>query len=80
MDDAYIVAHNAQVLHWGHDPNYAGTSPLAGTTSAIHLALVAAALFILPPPWALEAIAGVAAVASALGIAHLAKVRGIPHR
>ena len=40
VNDAYITLHNAQVLHWGHDPNYPGTPALAGATSAVHLALV----------------------------------------
>jgi hypothetical protein len=32
MDDAYITLHNAQVVWAGRDPNYPGTSALAGAT------------------------------------------------
>ncbi len=38
VDDAYIVIHNAQVLLGGSDPNYPGSPPLSGATSAVHLA------------------------------------------
>lgn len=41
VDDAYITMHNAQVLLWGHDPNFPGTSALTGATSLAHLALTA---------------------------------------
>ena len=47
-DDPYIFLHNAQVLHWGHDPNYRGVPALAGTTSPIYLLLVALLLFVVP--------------------------------
>ena len=76
-DDPYIVAHNAQVLHWGHDPNYQGTPALAGTTSPVHLVIVSLLLFVLPPLWALDAAGWLAAVAYALGIVHLARVKGV---
>ena len=75
-DDAYIVIHNAQVLHWGHDPNYPGTPALAGTTSPVHLAIVSVLLFVLPPPWALDAAGWLAAIAYALGILRLARIKG----
>lgn len=74
MDDAYITLHNAQVLHWGHDPNYPGTPALAGATSAVHLALVALLIFILSPPVALGAALWVATLAYALGLVRLARV------
>ena len=76
-DDAYIVIHNAQVLHWGHDPNYPGTPALAGTTSPVHLAIVSVLLFVLPPPWALDAAGWLAAIAYALGILHSHASRGL---
>ena len=68
MDDAYITLHNAQVLHWGHDPNYFGTPALAGATSAVHLALVALLMFALSPPVALWAALWLAALAYTLGL------------
>ena len=76
-DDPYIVAHNAQVLHWGHDPNYQGTPALAGTTSPVHLAIVSVLLYALPPLWALDAAGWLAAIAYALAILHLAQAKGV---
>ena len=76
MDDAYITLHNAQVLHWGHDPNYFGTPALAGATSAVHLALVALLMFALSPPVALWAALWLATLAYALGLVRLARVHG----
>ena len=76
VDDAYITLHNAQVLHWGHDPNFAGTPALAGTTSAVHLALVALLMFALSPPVALWAALWMATLAYALGLVRLARVHG----
>lgn len=72
VDDAYITLHNAEVLHWGYDPNYRGVSPLAGATSSVHLALVAVLMTFLPPRWALYASLWLAALAYALGVARLA--------
>lgn len=74
MDDAYITLHNAQVLHWGHDPNYPGTPALAGATSAVHLALVALLMFALSPPNALWAALWLATLAYAHGLVRLARV------
>ena len=74
MDDAYITLHNAQVLHWGHDPNYPGTPALAGATSAVHLALVALLMFALPPTTALWTALWLATLAYALGLVRLARV------
>lgn len=76
MDDAYITLHNAQVLHWGHDPNYLGTPALAGATSAVHLALVAFLMFALSPPMALWTSLWLATLAYALGLVRLARVHG----
>ena len=76
VDDAYITLHNAQVLHWGHDPNYPGTPALAGATSAVHLALVALLLFVLSPPNALYTALWLATLAYALGLVRLARVHG----
>ncbi len=76
VDDAYITLHNAQVLHWGHDPNCPGTPALAGATSAVHLALVALMMFALPPATALWAALWLATLAYALGMVRLARVHG----
>jgi len=76
MDDAYITLHNAQVLHWGHDPNYFGVPTLAGATSAVHLALVALLMFVLSPPMALWTDLWLATLVYALGLVRLARVHG----
>lgn len=78
VDDAYITLHNAQVLHWGRDPNYAGTPALAGATSPVHLALVAALMYVLPPLWALDASLWIGVLLYALGLVRLARVHGFP--
>lgn len=78
VDDAYITLHNAQVLHWGHDPNFVGTPALAGATSPFHLALVALLLFVFQPLWALDIAAWIGILAFALGIARLARVLTVP--
>jgi hypothetical protein len=44
IDDAYITLHNAKALLNGYDYNYDNISPLAGTTSLVHLLLVAMAM------------------------------------
>jgi MFS family permease len=41
VDDAYITAHNAQVLLDGGDTSFPGASALTGATSLVHLALTA---------------------------------------
>ncbi len=76
MDDAYIVIHNAQVLLSGSDPNYPGSSALAGTTSEVHLALVSGLMRFLHPRVALLAALWLAALAYALGLVRLARVNG----
>lgn len=72
LDDGYIVLHNAQVLLHGHDLNYPGVSPLAGSTSPIHLLIITALLFILPPLWTLMASAWLAIILYAWGLIRLA--------
>ncbi len=76
MDDAYIVIHNAQVLLSGSDPNYPGSSALAGTTSEVHLALVSGLMLFLHPRVALLAALWLAALLYALGLVRLARVNG----
>lgn len=58
VDDAYITLHNAQVVLSGaKDPNYMGSSPFAGSTSLPHMLLLVPFLLILPPLWAVWAVA-----------------------
>ncbi len=76
IDDAYIYIHNAQVLHWGFDPNYGDVSPLEGTTSAIFLAALWALMFVLPALWALDLISVACAIGYITGVAHLCRVTG----
>jgi hypothetical protein len=72
VDDAYITLHNAQVLWWGDDPNFAGTPALAGATSAVHLGLVWLLMAFLKPLWALQAAMWLAIAAYVLGLSRLA--------
>ena len=76
VDDAYIVIHNAQTLLSGSDPNYAGSSPLTGTTSLVHLALVSGLMLFLGPLAALSASLWIAILLYALGLVRLARVNG----
>ena len=72
IDDSYITLHNAQVVWWGHDPNYVGNPALTGATSAVHLALVAGLMSVLSPLRAMEASAWLAVLLYAIGLARLA--------
>lgn len=76
MDDAYIVIHNAQTLLSGSDPNYPGSSPLTGTTSEVHLALVSGLMTFLHPRVALLTALWLAALLYALGLVRLTRVNG----
>ena len=77
VDDAYIVIHNAQVLISGSDPNYLGASPLTGTTSAVHLALVTTLMRVLSPLEALAASLWISILLYGLGLVRLARVNGL---
>lgn len=72
FDDSYIVLHNAQVLHWGHDQNYPGVPALAGSTSIIHTLLVSLLLFWLTPLKALLVVLWLAMGLYGLGLLRLA--------
>ena len=52
FDDAYITLHNARVLLTGIEPNYEGVSPLTGSTSPLHLVLLAVFGLLIPLEWA----------------------------
>jgi hypothetical protein len=71
IDDAYITLHNAKALLSGHDYNYDNISPLAGSTSLIHLLLVAMAMPLMGD-WSSWFVAWLAATLFALGILKLA--------
>jgi hypothetical protein len=73
VDDAYITAHNARALVAGTDPNFPGVSPFQGATSAIHLVAVALFALVLPPAWALWAVAWLAIALYAAGTLRLAR-------
>lgn len=63
LDDAYITLHNARVLlAGGIDPTYAGATALTGTTSAVHVALLAMLGLIVPLELA-SRLVGLAAIA-----------------
>ncbi|HEX6393681.1 MAG TPA: hypothetical protein VFZ97_09580, partial [Acidimicrobiales bacterium] len=75
IDDGYTTLHDAQVLilHGGHDPNYAGVSPLDGETSLVHLAL----LTLLVPiggEWASYLVSWLAVLVYVLGVVRLARL------
>lgn len=72
VDDAYITAHNAEVLISGRDPNYVGVPALVGATSLAHVALAGIFTTVLPSVWALWVVAWIAAFAYASGLARLA--------
>ncbi|KPL51055.1 hypothetical protein ABB55_01485 [Prosthecomicrobium hirschii] len=77
LDDAYIVLHNAQVLlAGGVDPNFAEASALVGSTSPLHLILVAALGLILPLPAGLTLLAFLGAFAYGCGLIAAARRGG----
>ncbi|MBS1718150.1 MAG: hypothetical protein JSS72_10520 [Armatimonadetes bacterium] len=71
VDDAYITLHNAQVMHWGYDPNYAGIPALYGATSAVHLMVMYLGLFLLKPLDAMYVVTWLGALLYIHGIATL---------
>lgn len=77
FDDAYIVLHNAEVLlSGGRDPNFAGTPALVGSTSPVHLALVAGLGLVLPLPWALHVALWLGVALYAFGVFRLSRLLG----
>jgi hypothetical protein len=79
VDDAYITQHNAHVLASGlPDPAFADATPLYGTTSAVHLVLVALAGYILPVPWAQWCLGILFGLLYLAGILRIAWVLGLP--
>lgn len=77
LDDAYITLHNAQTLLTGHDANY-GQPALVGTTSVIHLAVLALMAVALPPVLASFVVATIGAAAYLQGVVALACRLGVP--
>jgi len=76
MDDAYIVQHNARVLHLGFDPNFSAPA-LTGSTSALHTVSVAVLMFVLPGLWAQSLVGWIAVGVYAAGLLRLARVYGL---
>ncbi|MGE0747483.1 MAG: hypothetical protein AB7K86_19640 [Rhodospirillales bacterium] len=72
LDDAYLTLHNAKVLLAGADENYAGVPALAGATSLVHLAAVAALAGLMTPVAAGFAVNAAAVALYVHGLAHLA--------
>src|SRR5215469_12035500 len=73
LDDAYIVIHSAQVLHWGFDPNFPGVPALYGATSAPFLALEYVLQFVLTPLRAAQAACWLGVLAYAMGLVYLTR-------
>jgi hypothetical protein len=75
VDDAYISLHNAEVLvSAGPDTEFVGTPALVGSTSAVHVALIAVFLSVMPPLWALWTVMFLGVLAYALATLRLAFV------
>lgn len=73
VDDAYISLHNAEVLiSRGSDPQFVGTPAIVGSTSAVHVALIALVALVLPPLWAGWTVMCLGAIAYALATLRLA--------
>jgi hypothetical protein len=75
VDDAYISLHNAQVFA-GTDPRFPGVPALSGSTSLVHVALVALFVRVLAPLWALWLVNVLGAMAYAAGLLRLAFLAG----
>ncbi len=73
LDDPYITLHSAQVLHWGHDPNFPGVSALYGVTSAPFLLLLYLLLFVMSPLHALDAACWLGVLAYVSGLVRLSR-------
>lgn len=73
LDDGYISLHNAQVLHWGKDPNFANVPPLAGATNAPYVMLLYLLLFALPPLVALQTASWLGVLCYSLGMIAMGK-------
>ncbi|MBA4388331.1 MAG: hypothetical protein C0404_10145 [Verrucomicrobia bacterium] len=77
IDDSYITIHNAKALYEGEDVNFEGVSPLAGSTSVIHLFLVTLLMFVMPPLHAAYVAAWLGIAAYATGLLRLALAFGV---
>lgn len=75
VDDAYITAHNADVIASGSDTNF-GVSGLTGATSPFHTLLTALFAVVLPGATALYVVMWLGALAYVLGVVRLAFVFG----
>jgi hypothetical protein len=78
LDDAYIAAHNAAALLAGQDANFPGVSALRGSTSLVHLLLVAGLECVLSPAWALWASAWLSNLLLLVGVWRLGRLSELP--
>ncbi len=75
VDDAYIVSHNAeQLFSRTPDDRFVGTPALAGSTSAVHVALVGSFGLLMPVLWAQWCVMILGALAYALATLRLGYV------
>lgn len=73
VDDAYITQRNARFLFSGHDPAWPDATPLHGTTSVIHVVLIALVALVLPVQLAQCSIAIIASALYAMGLVELSR-------
>lgn len=78
LDDGYISLHSAQVLHWGKDPNFPTTAPLAGITNAPYVLILYLLLFALPPLVAMETASWLGILCYSLGLVALSRAFRLP--
>lgn len=76
LDDAYITQHNARALLDGVDPNFAEATPLHGSTSAIHVAILALLGLVAPLAYAQFWFGVFAGLLYVFGLVQLARVSG----
>lgn len=76
LDDAYITLHNSKVLLGAPELNFPGTPALAGATSPVHLALLAACSLLLPALQALQLLSLLAAAAYVAGVSRMTLAAG----
>ncbi len=78
VDDSYIVSHNAeQLFSRTPDQRFVGTPALAGSTSALHLVLVASFALSMPVLWAQWSVMILGALAYLLATLRLGFVLGV---
>jgi hypothetical protein len=76
LDDAYIVQHAVEGLYAGHDTRFPDARPLTGSTSPLHVFLIASIAWLVSVEWAQMIVAGLAAVLYVAGAFHLSMRAG----